>query len=666
MIEKSVFNKLNEDGSGNNCKLSFVRHKGKYSYIFDRNGESLALYNSNDEKFFSFPVGARLVTGEGEIFLDDAAVELDGDIMVLRYKNPSENISEASIKYEFSDDEIDVSLTAAFSNCDKIYETELFRDGRKGIYMPDCINFFSPAPRNNFGINRGFYRSICDCSVNGYFSPPPLNFSVGNRAGWVSFGLLDLPESYEYKMTDRLGILIEKPCGKLEIKENKVYNAPRLMMTFPKDEWSAISLFREKLNEKGLIEKPMLDSKDFPDWWKNPLVVTYGDEMLSIQYNWYNDEDLYGDEFNEEWLDNWLDNAEKRLGFNTFTVVVDAYWQNRWSSEPMADKKRFPNFKDFIDKCHKKGHKVLLWYAPFVDNPDDGIESAAKRLGMLTDVKPLADSVYNNIDYSSDNAEGYIDEMARKFFSSDSDSLGCDGLKLDFLMRCQNPENAEYAHPEKSVGIKQIYEVYKTFEKKARSYKPDVLLNASTCEPRFESVLHMNRLHDIQRVYEERELRARVSSLAAPDMLIDSDGAIMLSDWVCETYINAVLYSTPSLYYTDKFHDGVRPDDAFMNALGRLLNLSSLKQYGRREFISEGNWRLIKDGKVIGATFDADSIIIYAKDGYAYFFSWSDADMAIDGFGYAYFDLPDGWSVKDGKIALSAKSGEVYKFKYSL
>jgi hypothetical protein len=40
-------------------------------------------------------------------------------------------------------------------------------------------------------------------------------------------------------------------------------------------------------------------------------------------------------------------------------------------------------------------------------------------------------------------------------------------------------------------------------------------------------------------------------------MIIDSDGAIMLSDWAEEQYLCAVLYGTPALYYVNAFHDGV-------------------------------------------------------------------------------------------------------------
>ena len=132
-------------------------------------------------------------------------------------------------------------------------ELELFRVGTLGIKMIDCLNCFAPQPFNFDGINRAFHKYFCDCSMNGYFTPAPLNFSVGNRHGWVSFGLLDLPDSYEYKMTRRLGVLVEKPCGHIKVQADQWYTAPRLLLTFPKDAYSGVRLYRQKLEEFGII-----------------------------------------------------------------------------------------------------------------------------------------------------------------------------------------------------------------------------------------------------------------------------------------------------------------------------------------------------------------------------------------------------------------------------
>lgn len=46
-------------------------------------------------------------------------------------------------------------------------------------------------------------------------------------------------------------------------------------------------------------------------WWKNPFIVTYGNQMMEFQYNCYDDTDWGCDEFAEEWMKIRLERAEK-------------------------------------------------------------------------------------------------------------------------------------------------------------------------------------------------------------------------------------------------------------------------------------------------------------------------------------------------------------------
>ena len=178
-----------------------------------------------------------------------------------------------------------------------------------------------------------------------------------------------------------------------------------------------------------------------------------------------------------------------------------------------------------------------------------------------------------------------------------------------------------------------------------------------------EHFASQNRLHDIQKVYSEREMRARVSSLACPNLLIDSDGAIMISDWVKETYISAVVYSSPSVYYIDRFHNSVSWSDEEMNSLGALVALSAKKPKGTPVFISEGNWWL-KSGEEIGAAcFDGERVIVFSPDGYAYLFSWKSGEIAIPFFKREAVSLPDGFSLEGDMLIGSVSGGKVYKIK---
>ena len=641
----------------------------KKTYCFKVADNVVTLTNAKGERILSFPAGVRVKFEGGETYIKEPRVSLEHNVLTVEDAACEEEIAYKKFTMTLKEDSIVAGFEMAFNQCNAVFETEYFREDWKGLYMIDCINYFCPQPFNFDGINSAFNKNFCSASMNGYFTPPPLNFSVGNRSGWVSFGLLDLPNSYEYCLTKSLGVLADKPWGNIKLKKGEVYKAPRLILTFPEDEWQGIALFREKLIENDAF-KPCYDRKEFPEWWNRPLVVTYGDQMLQIQYNWYNDSDLDSAAFNQEWLTDWLNRAEQRLGFTNFTVIVDAFWQYRHTPEGRPEESRFPDFRGFIDECHKRGHKVILWTCPLICRPRKEFESLAEKYDMLTDIETLSPADIQvtrtrKIDFTSDNAPLYFEELAQRFFGDGEGELDCDGLKLDYLAVLHKPEDGDYRNPNNGLGIKEMYRFYELFNAAAKKVKPDVLLNGSTCDPRFENLAHMNRLHDIQKVYKERDQRAKISSLACPQMLIDSDGAIMIGEWVEETYIKAVLYSTPSLYYIDMFHDRVKYSDEKMKQLGDLLQLSEKKLPGVPRQLECGDWELVLDGNVVGKTYGGHTVLLLGKDDSYYLFSWKeeiqipvfDQKMDVSGFGL---------EIKDGILQGKTKPGQVYIFAKKL
>ena len=143
--------------------------------------------------------------------------------------------------------------------------------------------------------------------MNGYFYPSITNFSVGNALGWVSFGLLDLPDSYRYRLCDDFSVLTESCGGNKVIAAGGTYQMPKMLITFPSDEWDGIALFRRKLMEYGrytLSKKPL---SELPAWWRDPLVCTYGDELSTLLLD---DVDMIDPRFNADWVRMLVDTAE--------------------------------------------------------------------------------------------------------------------------------------------------------------------------------------------------------------------------------------------------------------------------------------------------------------------------------------------------------------------
>ena len=281
----------------------------KKNYIFEYNKDTneVILYNSDGGRYLKMPASVLFTENGEEIQTEKPAYSFDNEKLTVSAKSLCNRFDALTLSFILNDDSIEVHFSAEAKEDVYVEQTELFRNGKKGMYMVDCIKYFTPAPRNNFGVNRAFENVCCDCTMNAYFAPPPLNFCIGNRNGWVAFGLLDLPDSYEYKMTPRLGILVENRGGKLLTKKGGTYNAPRLLITFPKTQWESISLFREELGKRNLLTEKR---KEIPAWWKRPLLVTYGDQMMDLQYNWYTSDDWGCESFTTDWLRMWLERAE--------------------------------------------------------------------------------------------------------------------------------------------------------------------------------------------------------------------------------------------------------------------------------------------------------------------------------------------------------------------
>ena len=155
----------------------------KKSYIFEYSEESneVILYNADGGRFLKMPVSALFTEGNEEIQTGESTYSFEKNILTVKAQSLSERFGILSFYFQLNEDSIEVAFCAEAKEDVYVEQTELFRNGKKGMYMVDCIKYFTPAPRNNFGVNRAFENVCCDCTMNAYFAPPPLNFCIGNR-----------------------------------------------------------------------------------------------------------------------------------------------------------------------------------------------------------------------------------------------------------------------------------------------------------------------------------------------------------------------------------------------------------------------------------------------------------------------------------------------------
>lgn len=347
-----------------------------------------------------------------------------------------------------------------------VQSLEYCRCGNRALRMNDNEFNFSPASRNAMGSGATLYKRPCDSSMDSCFTPPPFLMVTGNRGGKVVYSLLDMPDSYVFRMSDKFGVLAEAPGGAKAVEAGGEYVAPRMMLSFPDDEWDAQERYRRALLDRGLISPVRIEDKNIPDWWRRFAVCSYGDQMAQQPYNVLTADDWASPDYNTEWLRRWLDEAERRLGQKDFTLVFDAFWQCERSQDPVPDPARFPDLRAFIDECHLRGHKVLLWVAPFCsDRPQrlTAIEQGGQKTSGETreytgqtlagrfGVVSCDRSGEPFIDWTADGIEDYLAEYCRLLFSGEPDCLDADGLKIK-LQHSKAPQKETVQPPKKGAA----------------------------------------------------------------------------------------------------------------------------------------------------------------------------------------------------------------------
>ncbi len=635
--------------------------KKKYAVRVENDGT--LMFQKNNKDFFSVPASACV----NERYSHMQLISADEDTVVFSSRGNSGKdwcgeactekkhvsgemigVDNEEMIFELLEDCVRVRYFIKTASDMPIYQAKMFTNGHHGMEVIGFDRAFCPQPRNNMGKNMDYYHHLPDISQNGYFSPPAMEISIGSKEGWVSIGLLDLPDSKICRMEEDHSFLVESCGGNKVISAGEVYRMPELLITFPSDEWDAVTIFRNKLTEFGKYTPSKPKYSELPEWWKNPFVCTYGDQLI---------EHRVGQKINADWVNAFVKMAEEDWGMEHINLIIDDSWQLPHAFEPMADEKRFPDFRGFIDKLHQRGHHVILWQTPLFDKITNGFKTRAERLGVLskTAFKPPLWGEYFSyfpgcyaIDYTADHARQFVKEIVEVMFGDKPGQYNADGIKMDFLGLLRDPAEVQsYAHPEKGLGLKELLLFYEMFYEEAKKVKPDVLIDATVGDPRFEHILDFNRLHDTHSGVIEKEMRARLVTLGCPDLPIDSDGALMFNSWLKNHYIGAALYAVPSNYYLDKYDD-VRVDEngAYIYGVpderkhlspdekkqfGILMKMVKYRPDGYAHMESFGNW-VLKDGEQVnGLTQRGETVVYYPteKNDTGYLFTFQDEVIII-------------------------------------
>lgn len=579
----------------------------KYRLTIDFTLGSACLKTSQGKSLFIFPLDIRMEIRENTYSQVSSPfrIKKTENELTLESIKPHKEFSRQAITLKFYSEYFTFQYMATIAARQKICPNtvEYLRDSELGLRINHLKRGFC-LPES--GVSDEDYRNVFpSASLSGLSSPALLNVVLEFSNGLVGIGLKDYSNATKFEITNPYtGLMVDSLGGNCEFSSGKAYIGPQIVFTFPEDSWDSIKTFRKAILSAESMNDEKKQFTQKPQWWKRPMYCTYGDQIMQMHPALYTDKYWSSKKYTQQWVAKIVKTAEQRLGYKDFTVIIDTMWQKHGDSDPFADTKRFPDMRKLIDWLHSRGHKVLLWYAPLFTLKNLSFAKLAKKYSLQTNYEGILG--VNYYDFSHKNAQKYLQEISERLFSSKSNCLNADGVKLDFAM-CFAPaeKRVRFARPDAGMGFKAAAHFLEMFSGAARAVKPDVLLNYSASDPRVAKYFDMNRLHDTKITHLERERRARFSSLAIPSVLIDSDGAVMMSDWVEHTYISAAIYSTPSLYYIDKFNDGIKLPDSFMQSLGKLFELCSHRLWGIPEFKTYGSWQLkLPDKTIIGESYE--------------------------------------------------------------
>jgi len=483
----------------------------------------------------------------------------------------------------------------------EIYISDLITNFQKGlrIFTKDdrsfdtskWIKMFTPEPDNYYSNSSVMVGIRQDVDGQRYFAPAPLNLSFQTPAGWFSLGLCQLPDAVNFQFQDGY-VSIDYPWDKMELPENLLYWTTPICFTFNKTEWDGIKDYRNYLMKNGYASDVPIEEKQIPDWWMYPLICTWGEQTLD---NAAQDKPR----FTSNWVKEYVSNLEKKLEIKKYTLIIDDKWQQKYG-DPYPDSTRFRDLRELVDWVHRKGHKVLLWWRCWYG--EEG--SLPDRMGIL-------DGDY--IDATHPRFEEYVKQSVKMIFGDDAGELNADGLKVDYIFDVRNPPVANYANPSLGIGFREVYRYADILYREAKKIKKDCLITFSGPDPHFSLIQDISRLNDAGRDSLQRQYRAHVNALSAPNLLIDGDGAAMFESLANYHHITSSVFSIPSLYYLTNFEDGHITDE-MQKMIGKIFRLAALKKPGRAVFRNFGNWQFVREKKVIAESFLNGTAIIVFKD----------------------------------------------------
>ena len=367
---------------------------------------------------------------------------------------------------------------------------------------------------------------------NWFFTPPPFCFAMQWQEGSLALGVETSQgqnrfTEYRYHGKPSAFYLSLGYDGQTSV--NGFYQLPTIGFDFADDEYAALERHSKALSA---FQPASHAAQTKPNWWHTPIFCGWGAQchLASSQGGRapdYARQDVY---------ENFLQTLEAE-DVNPGIVVLDDKWQGTYG-ENQADENKWHDLPGFIAGQHTRGRKVLLWLKAWDPEGLPLEECITNAAGLAIACDP-----------SNPAYERHLRTTVQRMISPNG--YNADGFKIDFTARIPAGPGLNIHGDSWGLELMRLY--LSILHSEAKRIKPYALIMTHTPHPYLQDVVDMIRLNDInggRDVNESMTHRARVASIACPQLSIDTDDWPMPNKaaWRAYTQLQPEL-GVPSLYY---------------------------------------------------------------------------------------------------------------------
>ena len=517
-------------------------------------------------------------------------------------------------------------------------EPAFFDSGKRGLPVTGSRSGFTPDPIGLARVaNPTSYLGFAKSTHSAPFSPPALDLEGRTSAGWVGFGMTQMPDATTMTLDPDDGILVNYPLrvvstfadggagGKVRPPAalprpagGRWLSFPSFAVTIAGNPLNGLVAYRQALGSLQLAPVAAPPGKR-PGWWSWPLADTWGQQEVTGAAR-------TSAAYTAAWVRGFAKSWRERFGLRHFTVVIDSQWQAHFgSARPSARFGGVSGMRRLIRELHQAGLRVMLWWPLWIRQPVVGVRKV---------VDPTAVSFPATIRR----------QMAIALGSGRHD-LGADGLKLDWGDLVPAPANAHFARPSLGLGAAALLRYMSLLSRAAWQANPHALIDGSAVAPQFGGTEDAIRLYDAHLV-STWDARAILVSALDPNTLIDGDGWRLDAAQAVTHIVSSAVYGIPAIYYSTTWSGGTTIVPDFGRDLGSLLALAQGRGQGVAVPTGSGGWKYIVRGRITARTVDQNRGLIvfhYAARG-----GGVKASLITMGLGAVGLQLAPGWAPAGG------------------